>query len=341
MLWVGKRSRTKPITDSKKTMRAHWAKIEFAVPVSPRLAVCYAFLPTRLSFLFPSCPYSAPSCRSPKPSPLQKQRGGEKPPGIRRRGVPPPQAMDIARCRHWGVLVRPGETVKCNPGELYCHISQIALQDDKGNEDVRVFVKVDGNRIPIGTLSVDKYPQCKIGLVFEKEFELLHSSKTSNISALGFTFRGHKIKSYSDTSTDEDDDSDEEVPLAIPLYPNADEVESGDDEDSNDQDGSESSDEVGEALKNAIGKIRPAETPLRTPVEKKAKIATPSMGNKTGSGSTNRSGYVHVATPYPSSKQVKKTPSSSTALSEPLAIPASRAARLSTPRSGYSLQGEA
>ncbi|PAN26949.1 hypothetical protein PAHAL_5G049100 [Panicum hallii] len=284
-----------------------------------------------------------------------------------------------------GVLVRPGETVKCNPGELYCHISQIALQDDKGNEDVRVFVKVDGNRIPIGTLSVDKYPQCKIGLVFEKEFELLHSSKTSNISALGFTFREHKIKSYSDTSTDEDDDSDEEVPLAIPLYPNADddksketengaekpaatqfcklknacdvggaddddsdenavdsaEVESGDDEDSNDQDGSESSDEVGEALKNATGKIRPAETPLRTPVEKKAKIATPSMGNKTGSGSTNRSGYVHVATPYPSSKQVKKTPSSSTALSEPLAIHASRAARLSTPRSGYSLQGEA
>jgi hypothetical protein len=55
-------------------------------------------------------------------------------------------------------------------------------------------VKVDGNRIPIGTLSVDKYPQCKIGLVFEKEFELLHSSKTSNISALGFTFREHKIK---------------------------------------------------------------------------------------------------------------------------------------------------
>ncbi|RLN05515.1 hypothetical protein C2845_PM13G16750 [Panicum miliaceum] len=150
-----------------------------------------------------------------------------------------------------------------------------------------------------------------------------------------------------------DDDSDEEVPLAIPLYPNADddksketengaekpaatqfrklknacdvggtddddsdenavdsaEVESGDAEDSNDQDGSESSDEVGEALKNAIGKIRPAETPLRTPVEKKAKIATPSMGNKTGSGSTKRSGYVHVATPYPSSKQVKKTPS--------------------------------
>ncbi|RLN23136.1 uncharacterized protein C2845_PM07G32200 [Panicum miliaceum] len=273
--------------------------------------------------------------------------------------------MDIARCRHWGVLVRPGETVKCNPGELYCHISQIALQDDKGNEDVRVFVKVDGNRILIGTLSVDKHPQCTIGLVFEKEFELLHTSKNSNISALGFKFRECERKSSSYTSTDDDDDSDEEVPLAIPLYPNADddksketesgaekpaatqlckpnniledtmgpdklkadvsgtdndgsdenavdsaEGESGDDEDSSDGDGSESSDEIdGESPKNATGKIRPAETPLRTPVEKKAKIATPSMGNKTGSGSTKRSGYVHVATPYPSSKQVKKIPS--------------------------------
>ncbi|KAG2580118.1 hypothetical protein PVAP13_6NG317800 [Panicum virgatum] len=181
-----------------------------------------------------------------------------------------------------GVLVRPGDTVKCNPGELY------SLQNDKGNEDVRVFVKVDGNRILIGTLS--------------KEFELLHSSKTSNIFAL-------------DTSTDEDDDSDEEVPLAIPLYPNAyetendaekpvatqfrelknddnavdsAEIESGDDEDSNDEDDSESLDEVdGEVLK-----IRLAETPLRTHVEKKAKIVS----------STKRSGYVHVATP-------KETPS--------------------------------
>ena len=71
---------------------------------------------------------------------------------------------------------------------------QIALQDDKGDEDVRVFVKVNGNRILIGTLSVDKYPQCKIGLVFEKEFELMHTSKNSNISAIGFKFREGKRK---------------------------------------------------------------------------------------------------------------------------------------------------
>ncbi|XP_039852315.1 histone deacetylase HDT2-like isoform X2 [Panicum virgatum] len=301
--------------------------------------------------------------------------------------------MDIARCRHWGVLVRPGETVKCNPGELYCHISQIALQDDKGNEDVRVFVKINENRILIGTLSVDKYPQCKIGLVFEEEFELMHTSKNSNISAIGFKFREGKRKSYSYTSTDEDDDSDEEVPLAIPLYPNADddksketksgvekpvatqlckpnnileetkdpeklkadvggtgdddsdgnavdsaEGESGDDEDSSDEDDSESSDEVdGEASKHATGKIRPAETPLRTPVNKKAKIATPSMGNKTGTGSTKRSGYVHVATLYPSSKQVKKIPS----IIDNSKRATGYSCKSCSNRSGYSLQAEA
>uniref|UniRef100_A0A0A9GI37 C2H2-type domain-containing protein n=1 Tax=Arundo donax TaxID=35708 RepID=A0A0A9GI37_ARUDO len=269
--------------------------------------------------------------------------------------------MDIGDFEHWGVVVRPGETVKCDPGELYCHLSLIALQAGKGNEDVRVFVKVDGKEILIGTLSVDRYPQYRTDLVFEKEFELLHTSKTSNISAIGYKFS--KSEAKPDISAEEDDDSDEEVPLAIPLYPNAaddkseetksgaeklaapksaaaqssnpnitldetknpgklkaviggsndddsdEEGESGHEEDSSDEDDSESSDEGGAEDSPEItkGKNRPAETPVKTPPEKKAKIATPSMGNKTGSGSAKKSGHIHVATPYPSSKQVKKT----------------------------------
>jgi hypothetical protein len=85
-------------------------------------------------------------------------------------------------------------------------------------------------------------------------------------------------------------------------------------------------------MQNIMGKNRP-ETPLKTPL-KKAKIATPSMrgemllltvnlfslwfffisrkpycliNSDAGTGSTKRSGYVHVATPYP--KQVKNRPS--------------------------------
>jgi hypothetical protein len=45
---------------------------------------------------------------------------------------------------------------------LFNYLSfKIALQDNKGNEDVRVSMKVGGKEFPIGTLSVDKYPQCK------------------------------------------------------------------------------------------------------------------------------------------------------------------------------------
>jgi hypothetical protein len=33
-------------------------------------------------------------------------------------------------------------------------------------------VKVDGKEFWIGKLSVDKYPQCKTSLVFEKEFRI-------------------------------------------------------------------------------------------------------------------------------------------------------------------------
>lgn len=80
----------------------------------------------------------------------------------------------------------------CLPFSCLCF--QIALQDDKGNGDVRVFVKVDGNEILIGTLSVGKHPQCTIGLVFEKEFELLHTSKNVSITALGYKFIGHERK---------------------------------------------------------------------------------------------------------------------------------------------------
>ncbi|KAL6840373.1 hypothetical protein ACP4OV_030183 [Aristida adscensionis] len=111
------------------------------------------------------------------------------------------------------LVIRPGETVRCDPGEAYCYVSQIAIHAGKRNEDVRIFVKVDGKELLIGTLSVDKYPQHGTDLVFEKEFELLHTSKTSSISVIGYKLF-------------EEGESDEEVPLAIPLYPNADDEKS-------------------------------------------------------------------------------------------------------------------
>ena len=127
-----------------------------------------------------------------------------------------------------GVVVRPGETVKCDPGDFFCHISQvsftsfcndcafllvylrvdpiyllfgcwncntqqIALQAGKGNEDVRIFMKVDDKEFLIATLSDDKYPHHKTDLYLE-EFELLHSSKTRSISVFGNNFSNIEIK---------------------------------------------------------------------------------------------------------------------------------------------------
>uniref|UniRef100_A0A0E0FXB6 C2H2-type domain-containing protein n=1 Tax=Oryza nivara TaxID=4536 RepID=A0A0E0FXB6_ORYNI len=247
----------------------------------------------------------------------------------------------------WGVAVRPGETVMCDPpGEFYYHISQIALEPGELNENVQVFGEVDGKRILLGTLSVEHRPQLSIDLEF-------------------FSLTFCLAVCTSDSPTEEGDESDEEVPLAIPLFPNSDDdkikevqnspskfatlksaaaasptpeaiVEerknygkseaddddsdeesdaSGEDEyddeedmidkqDSSDDDG-DSSDEEETPSKNTKGTNRHVETPLNTPPQKRARLATPIMDSKAGTG--KRSGYVHVATPYPA-KQAKKTP---------------------------------
>ncbi|XP_066377125.1 histone deacetylase HDT2-like isoform X6 [Miscanthus floridulus] len=190
---------------------------------------------------------------------------------------------------------------------------------------------------------------------------LQYFQRSSNTNFCSLTASLSFITYDSETSTEEDDESDEEVPQAIPLYPNADDDkskeskcgvekpaatesskakvcleeaknpdkhkadvggtdddesdedvdseggESGDDENSSDEDDGESSNEEDDedSPKSAKRKNRPAETPLKTPLGKKARITTPSMGKKTVSDDAKKSNHVHVATPYPSLKQVK------------------------------------
>ncbi|KAM0923038.1 hypothetical protein ACQ4PT_005804 [Festuca glaucescens] len=232
--------------------------------------------------------------------------------------------------RFWGVVVKPGETVKCDPGELHYHLSQIALEDGKAKENVEVFVKTDDKRIMLCTLSVDNDPHFVTGLVFKKNLNMHLCSLTVLLSVITYN-----------TSTKGDDESDQEVPLLIPLDSNSDGYKNneathganklnvprsvdapssipkatveeptspgkpkGDDEDkidaqnpSDSADG-ESSEDVDYPRKKTKGEKRPVETPLKTPQVKKAKIETPTTGTKTG--------YVHVATPYPA-KQASKT----------------------------------
>uniref|UniRef100_A0A0D9V9B1 C2H2-type domain-containing protein n=1 Tax=Leersia perrieri TaxID=77586 RepID=A0A0D9V9B1_9ORYZ len=199
----------------------------------------------------------------------------------------------------WGIVVRPGETVKCDPpGELYYHISQIALEPGELSENVHVFVEVDGDEsdeeVP---LAIPLYPRLDDDKVKEAQHSPSKLSGHKYAAAAASPIpevvvperKNYGKRKADDKVSDEEDGDDSGV------------GESDDDEDSSDD--GESSDEEETPLK---GKNRPVETPLKTPPQKKMKLATPIM-SKAGTG-TSRSGggYVHVATPHPA-KQAKKT----------------------------------
>ncbi|GJN15356.1 hypothetical protein PR202_gb02259 [Eleusine coracana subsp. coracana] len=90
----------------------------------------------------------------------------------------------------WGLEVKPGGSVKCAPGDDYIvHLSQAALgESKKAGDNAIMYVKVGDQKLAIGTLSADKYPQIQFDLVFEKEFELSHTSKAASVF-----FSGYKV----------------------------------------------------------------------------------------------------------------------------------------------------
>ncbi|OAY72554.1 Histone deacetylase HDT2 [Ananas comosus] len=109
----------------------------------------------------------------------------------------------------WGVEVKPGETVKCDPGDdKYLHLSQASLGEtkkDRASESVPIYVKFNDQKLVLGTLSTDKVPQISYDLVFEKEFEL------SNIDFLdSILLSSSKPSDFGDT-----DSEDEDIPLGL------------------------------------------------------------------------------------------------------------------------------
>uniref|UniRef100_A0A453DLJ9 Nucleoplasmin-like domain-containing protein n=1 Tax=Aegilops tauschii subsp. strangulata TaxID=200361 RepID=A0A453DLJ9_AEGTS len=58
---------------------------------------------------------------------------------------------------------------------------QGALGEVKKDDKATMFVKIGDQKLAIRTLSTDKFPQIQFDLVFEKEFELSHNSKTSSL----------------------------------------------------------------------------------------------------------------------------------------------------------------
>ncbi|WVZ90395.1 hypothetical protein U9M48_036701 [Paspalum notatum var. saurae] len=286
--------------------------------------------------------YPAPR-RQPSPSavhPLPARSGAAAAPSLCRVvSRHPALTMEF-----WGLEVKPGTTVKCDPEDGYIlHLSQAALGESKKSDSALMFVKVDNQKLALGTLSTDKYPQIQFDLVFDKEFELSHTSKAATVF-----FSGYKVvqpdeeelnvpvlkengkaevktdaaaskssavakdiekKSKDDDDSDEDetDDSDEDEGLSPE---EGDDDETSDEEDSSEDDEDSDEDEEEQTptpKKPEAGKKRAAENALKTPLsDKKAKAATPS-GQKTGG---KKGAAPHVATPHPA-KQAGKTPADS------------------------------
>ncbi|KAI3989821.1 hypothetical protein MKX01_040791 [Papaver californicum] len=232
----------------------------------------------------------------------------------------------------WGVEVKPGvpHKVKITEDRLI-HLSQAALgETKKGNENVVLFVNFKGQKLMLGTLSLDKCPQINYDLIFEKEFELSHNWKNGSVY-----FSGYKSALGSEfPSNDSDDsDSDDEIPLVAsgkpePLEgpkvgssaakPKVKIVEPKKDDESED-DNSENSSDEGESDEEE-GKKRSAETSAsKTPVDKKkAKMGTPQK-----SGADGKKGNVgHVATPHPG-KKAGKSDKSKQETPKPAASPVS------------------
>lgn len=49
-----------------------------------------------------------------------------------------------------------------------------------------LFVKVDEQKIVLGTLSYEKFPQISFDLMFEKKFELSHNWESGSVYCAGF-----------------------------------------------------------------------------------------------------------------------------------------------------------
>jgi hypothetical protein len=112
----------------------------------------------------------------------------------------------------WGLEVKPGTTLKCVPEDDYIlHLSQAALGESKKASGIAImYVKVDDQKLAIGTLSTDKCPQIQFDLVFEKAFELSHTSKAASVFFSGYKVLQPVEGDEMDVSSEEDEDEEKE-----------------------------------------------------------------------------------------------------------------------------------
>ncbi|EHA8588897.1 histone deacetylase HDT2 [Cocos nucifera] len=191
-----------------------------------------------------------------------------------------------------GVEVKPGEIVKCDPGEdKYLHLSQASLGEvkkDKGNENVPIFVKFNDQKLVLGTLSAEKYSD------FDSDEDMQ---------------LGQKVNGKTEVKDEQAKPSTGKVSVRADASAAKPKDMAGAEDDSDDEDEDASSDGEDEATpqKTESGKKRPAGSASKMPApEKKAKLVSPVGSQKTG-GDGKTGG--HTATPHPA-KYAGKTPAS-------------------------------
>lgn len=115
------------------------------------------------------------------------------------------------------VEVKPNVPLHVEPGEdMLVHISQACLGENtnKGNEPIRIYLKVGDQKLIIGTLSHEKFPQLATEIVLERGFELSHSWKHGSVF-----FSGYKVDASDDPESETDDMTDDEPVVASNKVP--------------------------------------------------------------------------------------------------------------------------
>ncbi|CAL4946020.1 unnamed protein product [Urochloa decumbens] len=246
----------------------------------------------------------------------------------------------------WGEEVKPGTKVSCGADEGYViHLSQAALgETKKGSENVVVSIKVDDKKIVLGTLSAEKHPQIMCDLIFENDFEISHSSKTTSVFLCGYKspipmfesdFDDDEISSDEELETEEIPIKKDETKKSVASVPvkdvknikqdddDDDETSSGDDDFSNSDDSMMSEDESDEETSSGADLSDDSEetdnSEEQTPTPKKPEVvgkkraieaekpsAKKAKVEPSGQKTGDKKG-VHVSTPHPA-KQASKTP---------------------------------
>ncbi|CAB82939.1 histone deacetylase-like protein [Arabidopsis thaliana] len=250
----------------------------------------------------------------------------------------------------WGVEVKNGKPLHLDPGlDRLVHISQVALGESKNNvtEPIQLYVTVGSDKLLIGTLSHEKFPQLSTEIVLERNFALSHTWKNGSVFFSGYKpedliddqleaagFKGKWGLLYPPAAPKS---AAKQVNFQLPnedVKAKQDDDADGSEEDSSDDDDSENSGDEEEEKVTAESDSEEddssddeeddsseEETPKK-PEEPKKRSAEPNSSKNPASNkkakfvtpqkTDSKKPHVHVATPHPSKQAGKNSGGGST-----------------------------